>query len=131
MIKLIRDKSLTEILVRAKVAPFEKKRGSCKSCKDVCKNVSTKIFGSYSTHYCIKTNNLDYCSNNPVYLFSCKTCCNQYIASDLSFQLRFYNNISVHGSFFKADLSIKRYFKLILTMKYIMVRVIGKLHLIN
>ena len=46
-----------------------------------------------------------------MYLFSCKICCNQYIASDLSFQLRFYNNISVHRSFIKAGFVNKALFQ--------------------
>ena len=87
-----RAKSLNDILVRAKVAPLEKKKGCCRSsrgtrCK-ICKHaVTTETFRTFSTQreYCIKPNNLNYCSSNVVYLFSCKACSKQYIGSTESF----------------------------------------------
>ena len=60
-----RAKSLKNILVRAKVAPVEKKKGSCRSCGgtrcEICKHVvTTETFRSFSTkkEYCIKPNNV-------------------------------------------------------------------------
>ena len=87
-----RAKSLKDILVRAKVAPLEKKKGSCRSrggtrC-EICKHiVTTETFRSFSTQreYCIKPDNLNCRSNNVVYLFSCKTCSKQYTDSTESF----------------------------------------------
>ena len=65
-----RAKSLKDILERAKVAPIEKKKGSCRSCGgtrcDICKHVvTTETFRSFSTkrEYCIKPNNLNCHSN--------------------------------------------------------------------
>ena len=83
-----RAKSLKDILVRAKVAPIEKKKGSCRSCGgtrcEICKHVvTTETFISFSTkrEYCIKPNNFNCRSNNVVYLFSCKACSKQYTGS--------------------------------------------------
>ena len=66
------------------MAPIENKKGSCRSrggtrceiCKDI---VTTETFRSFSTkrEYCIKPNNLNCCSNNVVYLFSCRACSKQ------------------------------------------------------
>ena len=60
--------------MRAKVAPIEKKKGSCRSCGgtrcEICKHVvTTETFRSFSTkrEYCIKPNNLNCRSNNVVY----------------------------------------------------------------
>ena len=87
-----RAKSLKDILVRAKVAPLEKKKGSCRSCGgtrcEICKHVvTTETFRSVSVEkdYCIKPDNLNCCSNNVVYLFSYKKCSKQYIGSTESF----------------------------------------------
>ena len=69
-----RAKSLKYILVRGKVAPLEKKIGTrCEICKHV---VTTERFRSFSIQreYYIRPDNLNCCSNNVVYLFSCKTC---------------------------------------------------------
>ena len=49
-----RAKSLKDILVRAKVAPLEKKKGCCRSCRGtrckICKHVvTTETFRSFST----------------------------------------------------------------------------------
>ena len=63
IVGLRRAKSLEDILVRVKVAPLEKKKGSCRSCVgtrcEICKHiVSTEAFGSFNTQrkYCIKPN---------------------------------------------------------------------------
>ena len=69
------------------------------------KHVATETFRSFSTQreYCIKPDNLNYCSNNVVYLFSCKTCLKQYTGSTESFQSRFNNYKSAHGNFIKGN----------------------------
>ena len=51
-----RAKSLKDILVRAKVAPLEKKKDSCRSCGgircEICKHVvTTEIFRSFSIFF--------------------------------------------------------------------------------
>ena len=110
IVGLRRAKSLNDILVRATVAPLEKKKGCCRSsrgtrCK-ICKHaVTTETFRTFSTQreYCIKPNNLNYCSSNVVYLFSCKACSKQYIGSTESFQSRFNNYKSAHRSFIKGN----------------------------
>ena len=63
-----KGKSLKDILLRAKVAPIEKKKGSCRSCggttSEICKHVvTTEAFRSFSTkrEYCIKPNNFQQC----------------------------------------------------------------------
>ena len=101
-----RAKSLKDIIVRAKVAPLEKKKGSgrtygCTRC-DICKHViSTETFRSFSTQreYCIKADNLNCRFNNVVYLFSCKTCSKQYTGSTESFRSIFKNYKSAHKNF--------------------------------
>ena len=79
-----RAERFKNILVRAKTAPLEKKKGSCRSCGctrcDICKHVvTTEAFRYFSTQreYCIKAYNLNCCSSNIVYLLSCKTCSKQ------------------------------------------------------
>ena len=74
-------KSLKDILVRAKVAPLEKKKGCYRSSRgtrcEICKHVlTTETFRSFSSQrrYCIKTDNLTCRSSNVVYLFLCKLC---------------------------------------------------------
>ena len=101
-----RAKSLKDIRVRAKVAPLDKKKGSCRSygCTrcEICKHViSTETFRSFSTQreYCIKANNLNCRFNNVVYLFSCKTCSKQYTGSTESFRSIFKNYKSAHKNF--------------------------------
>ena len=91
-----RAKSLKHILVRAKIAPLEKKKGSCRSCGgnrcEICKHVvTTETFRSFSDQreYCIKPDNLNYRSNNVVFLFSGKTCSKQYTGSKKSFRSKF------------------------------------------
>ena len=71
-----RAKSLKDILVRATVAPLEKKKGCCRSCwgtrYEICKHVViTETFRSFSTQreYCIKPGNLSCCSSNIVFFF--------------------------------------------------------------
>ena len=102
-----RTKSLKDVLVRAKVAPIEKKKGSCRSCGgtrcEICKHVvTTATFRSFSTkrEYC---NNLNCLSNNVVYLFSCEACSKQYIDSAESFRSRFNNYKSAHRYFVKEN----------------------------
>ena len=87
-----RAKSLKDIIVRAKVAAIEKKKGSCRSCGgtrcEICKHVvTTETFRSFSTkrENCIKANNLSCRSNNVVYFSSCKACSKQYTGSTESF----------------------------------------------
>ena len=87
-----RAKSLKDILVRAKEAPLEKKKGSCRSCGgntcEICKHVVTnETFRSFSTkrEHCIKPNNLNCRFNNVAHLFSCKACSKQYTGSIESF----------------------------------------------
>ena len=115
-------KSLKDILVRAKVAPLEKKEGCCRSCGgtrcEICKHfVTTETFRSFSTQrgYCIKPDNLNCCSKNILCLFLCKTCSKQYPGSTESFRSRFSNCKSAH-----------RNFTLTLRITKIVVRVIGK-----
>ena len=74
-----RAKSLKGILVRAKIAPLEKKKCSCRSCGgtrcDLCKHVvTTEIFRSFSAQreYFIKPNNLNCRSNNLCIFFHAK-----------------------------------------------------------
>ena len=105
-----RAKSLKDILVRAKVAPLEKKKGCYISCGgsrcEIWKHVvTTEAFGSFSTQreYCIKTDNLNCRSNNFVHLFSCKTCSKQCTGSTESFRSRFNNYKSAHTNFIKKN----------------------------
>ena len=98
-----RAKSLKYILVRGKVAPLEKKIGTrCEICKHV---VTTERFRSFSIQreYYIRPDNLNCCSNNVVYLFSCKTYSKQYTGSTESFRSRFNNYKSAHRSFIKEN----------------------------
>ena len=91
------------ILVRGKVAPLEKKIGTrCEICKHV---VTTERFRSFSIQreYYIRPDNLNCCSNNVVYLFSCKTYSKQYTGSTESFRSRFNNYKSAHRSFIKEN----------------------------
>ena len=74
-----RAKSLKDTLVRAKVAPIEKKKGPCRSCGgarcEICKHVVTTETFRYSStkrEYCIKSNNLNCRSNNVVIFFHAK-----------------------------------------------------------
>ena len=99
-------RALKDILVRAKAALLEKKKGSCRShgCTrcEICKHViSTETFRSFSTQreYCIKADNLNCRFNNVVYLFSCKTCSKQYTDSTESFRSIFKNYKSAHKTF--------------------------------
>ena len=78
VIRFRRAKSLKDILVRARIAPLEKKKDCCRSCEgsrcETCKHiVTTETFRSFSTQreYHIKPNNLSCRSSNPLYLFSC------------------------------------------------------------
>ena len=71
-----RANSLKDILVRAKVAPLEKKKGCCRSCGgtrcEICKHVvTTETFRSFSTQreYCIKPDNLNCPSSNVAIFF--------------------------------------------------------------
>ena len=105
-----RAKSLKDILVRAKVAPLEKKKGCCRPCGgtrcEICKHVvTTEAFRSFSTQreYCIKSNNLNCRSSNIVYLFSCKTCSKQYTGNTERFRSRLNNYKSAHRSFIKGN----------------------------
>ena len=98
-----RARSLKDILVRAKVAPQEKKKGYFRSCGgtrcEICRYVvTTETFRYFSTQreYCIKPDNLSCRYNNVVYLFSCKTCSKQYTGSTKSFWSRFNNYQSAH-----------------------------------
>ena len=105
-----RAKSLKDIPMRAKFAPLEKKNGSCRSyggkgtrC-EICKTfVTTETFRTFSTQreYCIKPDNLNWRSNNVVYLFSCKTCSKQYTGSTESFRSRVNHYKSAHRNFIK------------------------------
>ena len=107
-----RAKSLKDIPMRAKLAPLEKKKGSCRSyggkgtrCK-ICKTfVTTEKFRTFSTQreYCIKPDNLNWCSNNVVYLFSCKTCFKQYTGTTESFRSKFKNYMSVDRNFIEGN----------------------------
>ena len=96
--------------MRAKVAPFEKKKGSRRTCGgtrcEICKHVvATEKFRSFNTkrEYCIKPNDLNCRSNNIVYLFSCKACSKQYTGSTESFRSRFNNYKSAHGNYIKGN----------------------------
>ena len=105
-----RAKCLKGILVGAKVAPLEEKKGCCRSyggtrCK-ICKHVvTTETFRSFSTQreYCTKPDNLNCCSSNVVYLFSCKECSKHYAGSTESFRSGFNNYKSVHRNFMKRN----------------------------
>ena len=105
-----RGKNLKDILLRAKVAPIEKKKGSCRSyggtrC-EICKHVvTTETFRSFSTkkEYCIKPNNFNCRSNNVLYLFSCKACSKQYTGCTESFRFRFNNNKSAYRNYINGN----------------------------
>ena len=78
-----RDKSLKDILVRAKI-PQIKNKGWCGHCKgprcEICKHiVPTRNFTSSTTKrtYEIRPNNIDCRSKNVFYLIFCKTCHNE------------------------------------------------------
>ena len=77
MVGFRRAKRLKDILVREKVAPLEKNKGSCRLCCGTrCKYVeATEPFRSISTQreYCIKPGCLNCHCNNVVYHFSFKT----------------------------------------------------------
>ena len=103
-------KNLKDILMRAKVAPLEKKKGCCKSCGGTrykrCKHVVTNtIFLSFNAQkeYCIKPNNLKYRSNNVPWLFSYKQWSKQYTSSIESFWSRFNCYKSAHRNFIKEN----------------------------
>ena len=127
-------KSLKYIVVRVKVAPLEKKKGSCRSCGgtrcEICKHVvTTETFRSFSTQreYCIKPDNLNCRSNNVVYLFSCKTFINntQVVRKVSDLDLTIISQPT--GVSLKGIPSSKRHFTHTLRMRNIMVWVIGKL----
>ena len=69
IVGLRRAKNLKDILVRAKVAPLEKKKDSCRSCGgsrcEICKHVvTTEIFRSFSIFFLffhVRSNTQDYC----------------------------------------------------------------------
>ena len=131
--KSLRAKSLKSILVRTKLTPLKKNKGCCRSCKgfrcEICKYVAaTERFRSFSTQreHCIKPNNLNCCSSNAAYLFSCKACSEQYTDSTRSFWSRFNSYKSTHRSFIKEILLNQHHFTLTLTMTN-MVWVIEKL----
>ena len=118
-----RSKSLKDILVKAKVLPYEKKKSWCRSCEctrcEICKHfVTTKIFRFFSikSEYCIKPNNLKYRSSNVVYLFLCKACSRQYTDSTESFRSRFNYYKSAHSSFIKRNTVKQCHFTLFLRM---------------
>ena len=97
-------KNLKVILVRAKEATFEKKKGCCRSCQgtrcDICKHVvTTKTIRSFSTQreYDIKPNNPNCHSSNVVYHAQNNR------SSTESFQSRFKNFKSAHWSFIKGN----------------------------
>ena len=105
-----RTKSFKDILLRAKVAPLERKKASCRSwggtrCEICQEDVTTKTFRSFSTQreYCIKPDNLNCRSNNVVYLLSWKTCSKQCTGSTESFRSRFNNYKSPHRNFIKGN----------------------------
>ena len=105
-----RAKSVKDILVRAKVAPLEKKKGCCRSCGgnrcEICKHVvTTERFRSFNTQreYCIDPDNLNCNSSKVVYLYACKACSKHYTGSTESFRSRFDNYKSVHRSFIKGN----------------------------
>ena len=85
-----RAKILKDILVRAKVAPLEKKKDSSRSF-------------STQREYWIKLDNLNCHSNKVVYLFLCKTSFKQYPGSKESFQSRFNNYKSAHRNLIKGN----------------------------
>ena len=96
--------------MRAKVAPLEKNKGSCRSCGvtrcEICKHiVTTETFKSFSTQreHCIKPDNLNCRSNIVGYLFSYKTCSKQYTGTTESSQSRFNNYKSAHRNFIKGN----------------------------
>ena len=96
--------------MRAKVAPLEKKKGSCRSgggtTSEICKHVvTTETLRSFSTQreYCIQPNNFNCRSNNVVHLFSRKTCSKQYAGTTGSFRSKFDNYKSAHRNFNKGN----------------------------
>ena len=110
MIEFRRGKSLKYIFMRAKIAPPEKKKSCCRSCRGsrskIYKHVvTTKTVRSFSTkrEYCIKPNDLNCFSSNVVYLFSWKACSKQYTGSTESFPSRFNNCKSAHWILNKGD----------------------------
>ena len=104
-----RAKSLKDILVRAKVPPKEKYEGSCGPCNktrcQICRRIKrTNTFQSTATKrfYKIKPQHITCCSENVVYLITCKTCKKQYVGSSVEFRLRFNNYRCAHRNFLKG-----------------------------
>ena len=105
-----RAKSLKDILVRAKVAPLEKKKDCVRSyggtrCEIWKYVMITEAFRYFSTQreYCIKPVH----SSNVVYLFSCEASSKQNTSSTESFGSRFNNYKSAHRSFIKRNTIIQ------------------------
>ena len=128
IIGFTRAKSLKNILVRAKVAPLEKKKGCCRSfggtrC-EICKHVvTTETFRSLSTQreYCIKLDNLNCSSSNVVYLFSCKHIQNNIQEVLKVFDLDSTIRSQLIGISLKGIPPNKRHFTLTLRMTSIMI----------
>ena len=96
------------ILIREKVPPVLKNKGSCGPCKksryEICELiVSTDNFKSTTTQrtYFIRPPDLKCSSKNVVYLFTCKTSSKQYTGSTEDFRPRFNNYRYTHRNFLK------------------------------
>ena len=107
--------SLKNHLVRAKVKPLERKRGST-GCKNVscltCNNLSeTLVFCSNVTNEIFKINHqLDCNSQNIVYLLSCKVCGIQYVGqTSTRFRLR-WNNYKSEARRFTSGKDVQQKF---------------------
>ena len=103
-----KEKSLKDILVRAKVTPLKTEKGFCGPCNkprcEICKHITkTHQFESSSTKriYSIRPQNLNCASKNVVYLFTCKTCHKQYTGSTEEFRSRFNNYRCLHRNFLR------------------------------
>ena len=125
---------MKDILVRAKVVPLKNNKACCRSSGGtrfkICKHVkSTETFRSFCAkrQYWIKSNNLNCCFSNVVYLLSYKSCSKKYTGSSENFRSRFNNYKSTHRNFIKGIPSNKRNFTLTLRNTNIMVWVIVKL----
>ena len=94
--------------MRAKVPPPKTEKGFCGLCNkprcEICKHITkTQQFESPSTKrvYSIRTQNLNSATKNVVYLFTCKTCHEQYTGSTEEFRSRFNNYRCSHRNFLR------------------------------
>ena len=108
IIGLQRAKRLKNIFVRVKVSPILKNDGFCGPCKksrfEICEHIlSTDNFKSTTTQrtYFLRPRDLKCSSENVVYLFTWKTCSEQYTGSTEDFRPICNNYRCTRRNFFK------------------------------